>query len=438
MTIYNKPSDLPAWAEAGDKIQPTDPEIQTGWPLSTVPPSRQRFNWILNWLATGLRYFMQRGIPEWDDTEDYPQYARTQHSGLTWVALVASVGIEPGTDPETWERWGFSASEISSGTDAFLSKSVAGGVNVTLTALEALNSIFEFTGIITANINVIVPAEAKRFIVRNNTTGAFTLIVKTSGGSGVAVLQGSSAELYCDGTNVDFAPKSGATTAQFDNDGSLATTEFVQRALGSFSGVASYAAGATLTAADVGKAILASGGTFTLTLPAASAVPAGGCIQVFCNSGTVTVQRAGADVISGANSATAIVLGVGDTIMLRSNGVAGWLAVEGSSRLGSAAAFGSSLATSGYQKLPSGLIIQWVTGAQQSVGPSTAISLAITLPITFPNGILKAFAISEYVSGNHLYPEISAKSASSVTAIQTNPSGAGTGIGSPSVFAIGY
>lgn len=87
-----------------------------------------------------------------------------------------------------------------------LSKSVAGGVNVTLTAVEAGNGILIFTGALTASINVIVPATPSRpWIVFNNTSGAFTLTVKTAAGTGIAVTQGRREILYCDGTNVQIA-----------------------------------------------------------------------------------------------------------------------------------------------------------------------------------------------------------------------------------------
>lgn len=83
-----------------------------------------------------------------------------------------------------------------------LSKSVAGGANVTLTAAEARNEILELTGALTANINVIVPTVADQWVVYNNTTGAFTLTVKTAAGTGIAVQQGKRAILYGDETNV--------------------------------------------------------------------------------------------------------------------------------------------------------------------------------------------------------------------------------------------
>lgn len=83
-----------------------------------------------------------------------------------------------------------------------LTKSVAGGTNVTMSADEARNDIFVFTGVLTANINVIVPTISKVFDVRNNTTGAFTLTVKTPAGTGVTVMQDKQSVVYCDAINV--------------------------------------------------------------------------------------------------------------------------------------------------------------------------------------------------------------------------------------------
>lgn len=83
-----------------------------------------------------------------------------------------------------------------------LSKSVAGGVDVTLSTAEASNQFIELTGTITANINVIVPAAARLFYVYNSTSGAFTVTIKTPSGTGVAVAQGGRAMLECDATNV--------------------------------------------------------------------------------------------------------------------------------------------------------------------------------------------------------------------------------------------
>lgn len=82
------------------------------------------------------------------------------------------------------------------------SKSVAGAVDVTLTTAESMATILQFTGIISANINVIVPTSVRQWTVFNNTTGAFTLTVKTTAGTGIVIATAKTAILYCDGTNV--------------------------------------------------------------------------------------------------------------------------------------------------------------------------------------------------------------------------------------------
>jgi hypothetical protein len=87
--------------------------------------------------------------------------------------------------------------------ETVLTKAVGGAADVTLTETEASSSIFEFTGLLTASINVIVPDYVRNFSVLNSTTGAFTLTVKTSAGTGILVAQGESQALTCDGINVD-------------------------------------------------------------------------------------------------------------------------------------------------------------------------------------------------------------------------------------------
>lgn len=120
-----------------------------------------------------------------------------------------------------------------------LSKSVAGSSNVTLTAAEAGNAILVFTGALTANISVIVPTSpTAQWIVKNGTSGAFTLTVKTAAGTGVVITQGKTEVVYTDGTNVltalddfDSIALSGTPTAPTaavnTSSTQIATTAFV-------------------------------------------------------------------------------------------------------------------------------------------------------------------------------------------------------------------
>jgi microcystin-dependent protein len=84
-----------------------------------------------------------------------------------------------------------------------LSKSVAGGATVVLTQDEQRRDVLEFTGVLTANISVEVDATKWKWAsVLNNTTGAFTLTLKVNGQPGVAITQGKSFPVYCNGVDV--------------------------------------------------------------------------------------------------------------------------------------------------------------------------------------------------------------------------------------------
>ena len=129
----------------------------------------------------------------------------TDDSSGYWVSIgdnaAASVydNATSGLDAATVQA---AIDELALMAGAFLSKSVAGSSNVTLTAAEADNKVVECTGALTGNIDVIAPTEERTWLVHNNTSGAYTLTVKTSAGSGIAVTQGKKALLYGDGTDV--------------------------------------------------------------------------------------------------------------------------------------------------------------------------------------------------------------------------------------------
>jgi hypothetical protein len=78
----------------------------------------------------------------------------------------------------------------------------AGSADVTLTAAQAKNALLKLTGVLTADIDVIVPTAEGGYRVWNATTGAFTVTVKTSAGTGIVIPQGATYEVWCDGTNV--------------------------------------------------------------------------------------------------------------------------------------------------------------------------------------------------------------------------------------------
>ena len=80
---------------------------------------------------------------------------------------------------------------------------VAGGSNYTLTGNELNRIAYQFTGLLTADITVIVPATVQQYWVYDNTTGGFDLSVATATQiTPFAVTNGTRTITYCDGSNV--------------------------------------------------------------------------------------------------------------------------------------------------------------------------------------------------------------------------------------------
>lgn len=97
---------------------------------------------------------------------------------------------------------------IDAAVGGYLTKNVSGSTNVTLTQAnrdpdvettnESANKVIEFTGTLTGNIYVFVPAVEKEYIFHNNTSGSYTLTVAPTGhtANGVAVSQGAHTIMY--------------------------------------------------------------------------------------------------------------------------------------------------------------------------------------------------------------------------------------------------
>ena len=91
----------------------------------------------------------------------------------------------------------------------YTSIAVTGGT-YTLSGSELNRIAYKFTGTLTSNVEIVVPATVQQYWVNNATTGAFTLGVKTASGAATLVTQGATAILYCDGTNIISATTSAA------------------------------------------------------------------------------------------------------------------------------------------------------------------------------------------------------------------------------------
>lgn len=110
-----------------------------------------------------------------------------------------------------WNTFGLGRSNSFAYTQ--LALTITGGTT-TLTSAQASNTIQEYSGTLTSNQIIIVPSTVQLYTFTNNSTGAFSLTIKTSvfGGATVVVPQGDSLVVICDGTNC-FNAASGSSSS---------------------------------------------------------------------------------------------------------------------------------------------------------------------------------------------------------------------------------
>jgi hypothetical protein len=191
-------ADLSVWTGgAGTFTLPSASAVGTGW-FITIKNN-----------GTGVLTLTPSGA---DTIDGNPN----QQLQLTESISLVSNGIN-------WNSFGIGRSNTFAYT--LLSVAVTGGT-LTLSATQAANTIQTYSGVLLSNQIVIVPSTVQLYTVTNNTTGAFTFVVKTvtGGAATVTVAQGTSLVLICDGTNV-YNAASGSTsniTSLTLGDGSLA------------------------------------------------------------------------------------------------------------------------------------------------------------------------------------------------------------------------
>ena len=87
---------------------------------------------------------------------------------------------------------------------SYISIDISGTGNYTLSSVEQNKTVYNFTGTLTGDRDIIVPSTVQQYWVDNATSGSYILGIRTSsqGSPGVTVAQGERAILYCDGSDV--------------------------------------------------------------------------------------------------------------------------------------------------------------------------------------------------------------------------------------------
>lgn len=121
-----------------------------------------------------------------------------------------------GENPGTWGTGGINNTFdlINANVSGHLDLSGLTNANITLTSDQASNLSYTLSGTLTGNITISWPANVGGFFfVRNETTGAFSITLKNSGGTDVVLApQGFNIGVYSDGVNM----RTGTTSAPLD------------------------------------------------------------------------------------------------------------------------------------------------------------------------------------------------------------------------------
>lgn len=130
-----------------------------------------------------------------------PSTSETINGELTLVLSPGDSAIVVTDGVEFWTI-GFGQSAIYA--FSLLQIDVSGSGNYTLSIAELNKTAYVFTGTLTGNRDIIVPTTVQQYWVSNQTSGSYTLGVRTSSQAspGVTVSSAARAILYCDGTDV--------------------------------------------------------------------------------------------------------------------------------------------------------------------------------------------------------------------------------------------
>ncbi|AIO28845.1 hypothetical protein [Burkholderia cepacia] len=177
----------------------------------------------------------------------------------------------------------------------------------------------------------------------------------------------------------------GTTSPQFDNSNKLATTAFVQQALGNYRSARGYVGNATLSAIDIG-AMITWDGNGTLTLPDATAFPGGSVIRVFKYAGPIASVLAANKTgqmnvpTSGADTYTFAVGVYGFFELINESSMKWDVAGELFNQFGTTAAAGDNstrLATTAFVQRASGAVVGSMRNAAMGV-PVASTSATFT------------------------------------------------------------
>ncbi|HDR1132623.1 TPA: tail fiber protein [Pasteurella multocida] len=122
MAIQKRPDEKIFASSAGSQEVSAFPNIEKGWGFTFEEtggiPTMEHFNALFKRIDEHFNYVLQRGLPEWSATLDYPVGAYVQYDNKTYRSKKASKNQRPDiVDSTYWVRWSIDYKEVSSFID---------------------------------------------------------------------------------------------------------------------------------------------------------------------------------------------------------------------------------------------------------------------------------------------------------------------------------
>lgn len=261
--------------------------------------------------------------------------------------------------------------------DGLVAVAVGGNSNVSLTASQGGAGIIELTGVLTGSIALNLPAGTGQYLISNKTTGSFNITAQMTGGPGTSVIlpQNVATIIYSDGTNVKPASSAGQA---------FLTTQHYTPSPGttSLAVLGGYTPGAVLVVKN--GTVLKPGDDYNgsaspnITSLAASVTGDEFTVYAFTAFQIADAVRKTGDTMLG----DLVLAGVPTADLMAATKK--YVDDMDAFRVALTAFTGSnqSMAASGYQRFPGGLIIQWGSGTTPGGSFGT-----VTFPMAFPNAV---------------------------------------------------
>jgi len=177
MTVIKRPDETVFASLAKDNEVQSFPDMLRGWGVTFdqtngIPPM-EWFNDLFKRLDEKDLYILQRGLPEWSKTTDYPINAFVQNNGKTYRSLKANINQLPMENSIYWAKWSVDYADLVDLLNkkldkTALSSSLTSESETNAATSKAAKTLKDLINALTSNLTNYIPNSKKSNAVNSN------------------------------------------------------------------------------------------------------------------------------------------------------------------------------------------------------------------------------------------------------------------------------